>query len=127
MAREGYKAEITYSSKTLTRKEAIMLKDTSDAVRLDEATQSGPIIIKPAYYCELSIHNERSDNPDYNVYVVVAEDGTKYVTGSPSFYGAFVDIYDDMHDETEEEWQLKIYRKPSKNRQGKDFITCSII
>ena len=49
-----------------------------------------------------------------------------YVTGSESFWNSFRDIYDEMENESDE-WSLKLYRLPSKNRQGKDFLTCSII
>lgn len=121
----GYSVQIAETSKELSAKERIKIKDTTDAIKLDEATQSGSIFISPAMYAVLNIHNDKSDNADYNNYVVVDKDGTKYVTGSESFWTSFMNIYDEMSGETED-WGIKVYRAPSKNYKGKDFITCSI-
>lgn len=123
---QGYSAKIVSCSRELSAKEKIMMKDTTDCVRLDEATKSGAIIINPSAYAEIEIHNEQSENKDYKVFVVIDKDGTKYVTGSESFFSTFHDIYCDMDGE-EEEWAVKVYRVPSKNYTGRDFISCSII
>ena len=122
----GYSVSIAETNKELTAKERIRLKDTSDAVKLDEATKEEAIIITPNAYAILNIHNEKSDNKDYNNYLIEDADGTKYVTGSESFWASFIDIYNEMKDETEP-WQIKAYRLPSKNYKGKEFLTCSII
>lgn len=122
----GYSVEIAETNKELTAKERIRLKDTSDAIKLDEATKEGEIVITPASYAVLQIHNEKSENKDYNVYLIEDVDGTKYVTGSESFFTSFMDIFTEMEGETEE-WQVKAYRLPSKNYKGKEFLTCSII
>lgn len=122
----GYSVSIAETNKELSAKERIRLKDTSDAVKLDEATKEEAIIITPTAYAILSIHNEKSDNKDYNNYLIEDADGTKYVTGSESFWASFIDIYNEMKDETEP-WQIKAYRLPSKNYKGKEFLTCSII
>lgn len=122
----GYEVKIVETSKELTAKERIQLKDTTDAIKLDKATQSGDVEIDVDYYAELSIHNERADDKDYANYVIVVKSGEKYVTGSPSFWSSFKNIFEEMKEETEP-WKLKVYRMPSKNREGKDFITCSII
>lgn len=122
----GYSVTIAESSKELNAKEKIRLKDTSDAVKLDEATKDGAITVTPVAYVILNIHNEKSDNVDYNNYLIEDEDGTKYVTGSESFWNSFMDIYNEMKNETEP-WQIKAYRLPSKNYKGKEFLTCSII
>lgn len=126
---EGYKATLISASKQLTTKEKILLKDTSDAVKLDAFTQEhGEVVIKPAFYATLSVHNEKSSNPDYMKYIIVDEDGTKYTTGSEAFWRSFTDIVDEMADAgDDEEYAIKVYRMPSKNYSGKDFLTCSII
>ena len=121
----GYSVEIEETSKDLSAKERIKIKDTTDAIKLDEVTQDGAIIIYPAMYAVLDIHNEKSDSVDYKNYIIVDKDGTKYVTGSTSFWSSFMNIYEEMCGETEE-WGIKVYRAPSKNYKGKDFITCSI-
>ena len=125
----GYFVSIARTSKNLTAKERILLKDTTSALKLDEVTQVEPIIIKLSMWAELDIHNEMSDNKDYKNYILVDEDGTKYVTGSSSFWSSFMDIVDEITDmEADgEEWALKVYRMDSKNYKGKQFITCSIV
>lgn len=121
----GYSVSIAQASRELTAKERIKLKDTTDALQLDMITQTEAVIIKPKLYAELDIHNEMSDNKDYKNYVVVGEDGQKYVTGSSSFWTSFMGIAKEMENETEV-WAVKVYRMPSKNYKGKEFITCSI-
>ena len=123
----GYSVSIAETSMELSAKERIRVKDTSDAIKLDEATQNGEVVIEPSAYVILNIHNEKSDNKDYENYLILDYDGTKYVTGSESFWSSFKNIWDEMAQYNEEAWQVKAYRLPSKNYKGKDFITCSII
>lgn len=123
---EGYSTRIIEASKELSKKETVMLKDTSDCLKLDEVLKDGAITFKPSYYAVVEVHNEKSDNKDYQVYVVADEDGNKYVTSSDSFFTSFKDIYVDM-DGSDEEWLLKVYKLDSKNYTGRQFITCSII
>ena len=122
----GYSVEIVNSSRELTAKQRIALKDTSDAIKLDTACEEDAIIIEPVDFAVLSIHNEKSDNVDYENYVIIDKDGDKYVTGSPSFWNSFMDIYNEMQGE-EEAWSIKAYKLDSKNYKGKKFLTCSII
>lgn len=127
----GYKATVRECSKELTVKERIMLKDTSNAESLDMLTQEAnfndqKVLINVDYYATLDIHNEKSDNKDYINFIVVDKDGKKYVTGSQSFISSFTDIVDEMTEAGETDITIEVYRKESKNYQGKDFITCSI-
>lgn len=122
----NYKVEIKEVSAQLSAKQRIALKDTTSAIKLDLATQEAPVIIYPDFYAVLAIHNEKSDNPDYENYVVVDKSGDKYVTGSQSFWSSFTEIADEMAGE-DEEWGVKVYRVESKNYKGKEFITCSIM
>lgn len=121
----GYAVTIKETSRNLSAKERIAIKDTTAAIKLDEATQVESIVINPDMYAVLAIHNDKSDNPDYENYVVVDKDGRKFVTGSQSFWTSFMDIWTEMENE-EEDWSVLVYRHPSKNYKGKDFITCSI-
>lgn len=122
---KDYEVKITASSHDLTARERLMYKDTSNAIRLDEATAKGTIVITPVAYAVLEIHNEKGDDKDYNNYVVLDSEGNKYVTGSSSFWKAFEDIWDEMSGENET-FEIEIYRLESKNYKGKQFITCSI-
>ena len=125
----GYTVEIAESSMELSAKERIKMKDTTNAIKLDELTQeegNEQVTIEPQSYAVLNIHNEHSDqNKDYVIYVLVDKDGTKYVTSSHSFWTSFMNIYGEMENETEP-WSIVVYRVPSKNFKGKEFLTCSI-
>lgn len=122
----GYSVSIKNSSTELTPREKLMVKDTTDAIKLDAATEKEALVIHPVAYVELAIHNEKSQDKDYANYVILDKDGNKYVTGSKSFYEAFINIFDEMSD-SDEDYAIKVYRVPSKNYSGKSFITCSII
>ena len=122
----NYEVKITECSKDLKARERLFVKDTSDAIKLDEATAEGEIIITPAYYAILGVHNEKADDVDYSTYVVVDIAGNKFVTGSDSFFKAFLEIFNEMSGE-DEEYSIKVYRLESKNYKGKSFITCSIV
>lgn len=127
--RTEFNITIKESSKTdLTARERVLLKDTSNAVKLDEVvTEDGtPFVLSPAAYAVLAVHNEKakSDDKDYEQYLILDSDGNKYVTGSQSFWNSFADIWSDMEGEP---FELSIYKKPSKNYSGKCFLTCSIV
>ena len=124
---KNYTVEIVESSRELSAKEKVMFKDLSDAFGIDAMTQeNGDIVIKPVAYVVLHIHNDKLASPDYDKFVIVDDKNIRYSTGSESFWNSFKNIFVEMEG-IDEEWSLKIYRKPSKNRAGKDFITCSVI
>ena len=122
----GYEVTIKEASMELTAKERIRLKDTTNAIKLDTATDEAPLTISPKAFAILSIHNEKSDSKDYTKFLVVDTNGTKYVTGSESFITAFKDIVDEMAEAGEEGYDIEVYRMESKNYKGKSFITCSL-
>lgn len=123
---EGYNVTIAKASKELTHKERVRMKDTTNALSLDEVTQDGPVLIDLDFYAVLNVHNEKSESVDYTVCILVDKAGTKYRTGSPSFLTALDEIMVDMAD-CDESWQLEVSRRPSKNYKGKEFLTCSVV
>lgn len=127
MSQRNYRVEVAETSKEVSAKARVQLKDTTNCVGLDRLTQENPdgVLIEPDFYAVLNIHNENSDDKDYQNFIIVAKDGKRYSTGSLSFWNSFLDIMDDMAG-IDEPWKLKVYRMPSKNRQGKDFLTCSV-
>lgn len=126
---EGYKVEIAHSTKELTVREKIRIKDLSNAIQLDDATQQeGNIVIDFDYYVILKVHNEFSkDDKDYNKYVIVDKGGNKFATGSESFMTTLKGIVDEMTDAGETDFEIEVYRKDSKNYTGKQFLTCTIV
>lgn len=123
---EGYNVTIVKTSKELSHKERVRMKDTTNAISMDEITQDGPVLIDLDFYAVLNVHNERSESVDYTVCILVDKAGTKYRTGSPSFLTALDEIMVDMAD-CDEPWQLEVSRRPSKNYKGKEFLTCSVV
>ena len=120
---EGYSVSIRECSTELTARERIKLKDTTNAIKLDEAASGEtPLVIRPAAYAVLDIHNEKSDNKDYPNYIIMDDEGNKYVTGSESFWSSF----EEMQNENEA-YEIEVYKVDSKNYKGKQFLTCSIV
>ena len=122
----GFEAKIREASKELTAKERVKFKDTTNAIQLDDATKGNPLVIAPDFYVVLDIHNEHSEDKDYVKYIVVDKAGNKFVTGSESFFTAFKAIFEEMGG-TDEDYEIEVYRLPSKNYKGKEFLTCSIV
>lgn len=125
-----YKSEVKeVFGKELTKKEKVMLKDLTDCTVLGTEVEANgcDIIIHPEFYAILSIHNDALAGPDYEAYVIVDRDGTKYQTSSDSFITSFRDIISDMEDEDPETWAVKVTIKPSKNRTGKSFLKAVLI
>ena len=122
-----YKAMVEDASWTMTAREKLRYTDLMDAIQLDEATQSGDVIIDVDKWAVINVHNEKSDTVDYMKYVIIDKDEQVYVTGSESFWKSFVQIYEVMSDEGETTYSIKVYRRESKNYKGKDFLTCRII
>lgn len=123
---EGYSAIISESSKPLTAKQKIAVKDFANAIGLDEVTKSGSLVIDIDYFALVEVHNEHSESKDYQKVVIVDKEGTKFTTGSKSLLTSLKDIFREMEGE-DEEFQIEVLRKNSKNYSGKQFLTCSIV
>ena len=123
-----YKVTIKESNKELTARERIKIKDTTNAIKLDGVEPDEKLVFSPDYYAILEIENDKADTKDkkYNQFIVVDQSGTKYVTGSKSFWDSFINIYNEMKDESEP-YEIEVYKMPTKNYTGKYFITCSIV
>ena len=128
----NYSATIVETSRELTAKERVMYKDTKNATSLlemaEEALGAGAkaIINNVTDYIVIDVHNEKSDDVDYKNYLILDREGNKYVTGSQSFWNSFMDIYNEMANETEP-WGIELTLLESKNYKGKHILTCSLI
>lgn len=124
---EGYEVKITNCSKNLTGKERVAIKDITNAIKLDSAVEpDSKLEIIPSFTATLEVHNENAENKDYRIFVIVDENGDKYITSSESFMSSYNAIAEEMKDETEQ-WGIECYKIESKRFKGKYFITCSII
>lgn len=129
MANGSYKVVIEECSKQLSAKQRIAIKDTTNAISLDEACDGAPYEFTPDFWAVLSVHNENAKDgeaKDYTKFVIVDTSGNKITTGSQSFWNAFSAIFDEI-DGSNEEFAISAYKKESKNYKGKSFITCSIV
>lgn len=126
MSERTYSAVVKESSRELTPKERVMMKEMSDCIMLNDEAEKEPVLIDPEFWCTVAVHNEKSDNKDYDVYVIVDKNGTKYKTSSENFMNSFEDIMADMAG-TDEPFSIKVFTLPSKNRSGQTFLTCTLV
>ena len=118
---------VTNTMKTLSKKDQLQLKDLSDAIKLDQATQEkGTVIIEEVVnMVSLKLVSDDPQNPqEYSKTVITDAEGNRFVTGSESFSRRAWDIAEDMDGEP---FGLKVYRRPSKNFAGREFLSCSVI
>lgn len=124
-----YESKIISASQELTKKEQAKLLNLSAIPTFDNVVpDDGEICIIPSGYVELEVHNEKAKgDKDYKNYIVYTKDGEVYRTGSESFYQAFKPLWElfNSGDETEE-FELVIYKSPSKNYSGKCYLTCTV-
>ena len=122
-----YTVKIIESSRELTPKERVMFKDFSNAQKMEVVMDGDTLIMQPDTWALCEVHNPNSKkNTDYKVIVIIDKAGNKYKTGSETFIRNFIDILAEMEGATED-WSLEIYGRPSKNYEGKQFLTCSVV
>ena len=128
----NYSATIVEASRELTAREKVMFKDTQNAISMNDfaeqaKSEDGKAIITDVKdFVHISIHNDKSEDKDYDNYLIIDGAGDKYVTGSQAFWNSFMDIYNEMKDETEP-WGIQLNLIPSKNYKGKNVLTCSLV
>ena len=131
----GYKAVVKESVKGLTAREKIAIKALNDVTELNDlVTPEQAIMINIDNVVTVMVHNEKSDNQDYNKYVYIDKDGTKYVSGSEPLYITVKDILSDIEDaiadgemDETEDITIKVLKKESANYKGQMFLTAELI
>lgn len=134
----AYSVSIKNASKQFSKVERVSLKDTSLAIKIDDLTKNEKYVdIEVDAFVVLAVHNDKSSTPDYEVIQLIDIEGTRYVTGSQSFINTFMNIAEEMLDDSYDEndngfeagcgFTIRVFRKPSKNYAGKDFLTCSLL
>ena len=78
---EGYKVTVVSASIELSKKDKIRISDTTGAIAIDKATQDGELVIDPAYWAVLEVHNEKSQDKDYRNFIIADKNGLKFRTG----------------------------------------------
>lgn len=127
MSEKKYSAQVVNATKKLTGRQMVALRNFSDMVQLNDLTKENDVIIDIDYVACVKVHNEKSDNKDYMKYVFVANDGTKYITGSEPMYREYIDIKEALEAGGDTDpISIKVMRKQSKNNQN-DFLTCILV
>lgn len=132
METRTYTAKVINSFNPLEGIAKLKVKDTSDAIKIDELLKENPEFdINIDNVIIVSVHNDRAkdgQNKDYEQYIILDTDGRKYVTGSTSLFTALSEIRDDLLDIDMllSDVVIKIFTKPSKQYSGKYFITAAI-
>lgn len=123
----GYAVQIIDSSKELSARDRVSLKNFDEMIALDEAVnaETPRLMIDVSDYVVASVHNEKSDNVDYEKYIIIDKNGQRYITGSQPFFSTFKEIWDEMAGENED-WGITVYKRESNNYKGKEFLTCCI-
>lgn len=130
---EMYKATVTHSSRKLTAKERIKLKDEKLHYKLNvvlDPSCTDGIYIEPKSWANVHVSNPHSSkSTEYDYLVVEDADGSTYMTGSESFREAFLSIWEEMQvaleENPEEEFKIHVYGQESKNYSS-GFLTCSL-
>lgn len=119
-----YTAKIVETSRELSVKERIYMKDTADASSLNELENG--TILNIDNFVILEVHNERAENDkDYKLLVLLTTEGNKYTTSSNSFINALTEINDEMQGDNVQLDAIKLVKRSSKNFAGK-FLTCTL-
>lgn len=117
-----YKVEIVEASKEFTKKEAVALKTAA----FESLDKLAPISIVPVGFAALKVTNDESaENPEYTKFVIIADGGKMYATGSAPFWRQFRTIFDEMNGETD--WAIEVIKQDSRKREGKYFLSCVLV
>ena len=125
-----YKVTVVESTKSLSVREKIALKNFgSYAIPLDQYLEENEekATIPVVDYITLHIENSKSDNPEYDVHLIVSNDSTFY-TSSQSLHESIADIISELSNANyTDPFSIAVTKKESKNYKGKKFITCALV
>ena len=112
----AYKAKVVKATKEVSAREKIRLKNFSDFIQLDEATENDSALIDIDYVATVHVENDKSDNPEYYKQVYIDKNGQGYVSGSETLFRQFEDIYEEMKNEGLESRCTKHHLKTLKGK-----------
>ena len=119
-----FKSEIIESSFEMTKREQIKFKDTSSCFPLNE--ESNGFVIEDILGCyTLRCENDKAENPSYDVFIIVCNDGRRFMTSSSSFSEKTNEIITDLIGDGERV-DIRLIKKKSKNFAG-EFLTCELV
>ena len=122
----NYSVEIKEASRELTKRERIKFKDYANSTPIDGQGEDFKVTAKD--YVILHVINENSDTGEYDILLIIDNDGKTYRTSSKSFIQSFIDIYKEMTaDGDDEDFEVGVIEIPSKNYANKSYKKCVLI
>lgn len=125
-----YVAKVVDTIGEFSKKERIRCKQLSDVAQINEMFGNEDTLIMEGItgMATVEVHNEKSANTDYSVYVLRDLEGSLYSTSSDSLATSFKEVAEETLMEGDESVDIKIIRKPSNNKEanGGKFFTCTI-
>ena len=116
MENKTYRVTVTASTKELTAREKIALKNFgSYAIPLDQFLDENEekATIPVVDYITLHIENSKSENPEYDVHLIVSDNET-YYTSSNSLHDSIADIIEELKAANDTEpWSIAVSKKDS--------------
>lgn len=128
----AYEVELIKGSFEPTARERLKYQDFSEIQKIDQLCEGGDdsaVIAGVTNFLEFSVHNDNSTsgNQDYAQLVIITEGGAAYVTGSTTFIRDFDTVFAVMRGDSDEPFDIKIRKVPSKRYSGKYFLKLSVI
>lgn len=123
-----FKEEILRATRDFTKKEMLMMKDTKALIKLDnELKPNGDSIIIsfPFDYVVKHVWDEKDNGKDFESIMLLAE-GRIYTSSSSALINRVEELFNEMKDEADV-WGIQIYKAPSKQFEGRYYITCSLV
>lgn len=133
MENKNYEVMIKSATSELSFKERLNVRSFTNGITLDSAIKEDEsLIISPDKVVLLEVHNEKAEQKDYSVMVIIDKDGEMWYTSSTSFMNSALTIMDEVKEAESQgedigDWQIKCFRVKSKNYQGKTFLNCQIV
>ena len=89
-----YKAVITDSSRDFTAREHLKYTDTAGMIKItDLLKEQDELVLQIVDYAVVEVENEKAkEDNEYRQYVLIANDGKVYYTGSESFWNSYKQI-----------------------------------
>lgn len=126
-----YKAEVTYTSKELTKLEEIKVKQMQNVPSLGDIMRGAEefIIDGISHIVKVHVENDRSDSKEYYKTFIYTYGGNVYSTGSESVTESLIDLMNDLADFSDDEkadLSYLVKSVPSKNNSG-NYLTIQLV
>lgn len=137
MSNKEYEVTITGSSLEKIRgTERLRYTNFAGMVQLDDIISDDGVktALDITGYVECHVHNDKTDTQEYDKLVLIAKDGELYLTGSDSFKRGFIEIFEALTDDFDDDgiapqdrvYPILAFKAPSKNIKGKTFLCCAV-